>query len=146
MEHAYSAEMSERSKVISLGTIDANPSTHEGTLTIMEELHKYVPTGDDGKLFPVLVQGDGLSVDRMRTAKQRRCRTPTTTARLEGLVISPQEFHHEALHLQVGIAATKTIYNGRLSELFLWTGHDGHILQGRYNEHAWYLVQHTGAV
>ena len=98
--HRYSEEMSQKSSVTCLGTIDANPSSHEGTQVIMDALHAFVPQVGDAVL-PVLVNGDGLSIDRMRTAKINRCRAPTPTARLEGLITSPQEFHLEALLLQV---------------------------------------------
>ena len=101
IQHEYSKEMSEKSRVTCLGTIDANPSSHEGVQLIMDTLHHYVPETAGGDLLPLLINGDGLSMDRTRTAKINRCRAPTASTRLQGLVLSPQEFHLEALLLQV---------------------------------------------
>ena len=98
--HAYSAQMRKKSRVVSLGVLDADPSSDEGTQKIMDHLHTFVPQ-EEQRVIPILINGDGLSVDRMYSAKQRRCRAPTPQSRLDGLIPSPQEFHLEALLLQV---------------------------------------------
>ncbi len=67
---------------------------------IMDCLHSYVPTyGND--IFPILVNGDGLSVERMSHCLRNRCRAPTPAGRLDGLTVAPQEFHFESLMMQV---------------------------------------------
>ena len=98
--HQYTDEMQQKSSLVSLGLIDANPSSNDGVTQIMRTLQRYCPlNGDD--VVPILCNGDGLSIDRMRSAKEKMVRAPTALDRLEGLVPSPQEFHAEALFLQV---------------------------------------------
>jgi (p)ppGpp synthase/HD superfamily hydrolase len=99
--HQYSQEMSKQSNLVTLGLINANPSSNDGVTQIMRELQRYCPRHGD-KVVSILCNGDGLSIDRMRSAKEKMVRAPTAVDRLEGLVSSPQEFHAEALFLQVG--------------------------------------------
>ena len=100
VSHKYSVETTNKSEMFSLGLLDADPSSHEGVLNIMLWLHENC-VADDQNIIPLLCNGDGLSIDRMRTAKERRCRGPTSADRLKVFVPSPQEFHLEALLLQV---------------------------------------------
>ena len=65
VEHEYSQEMSGKSEIVCLGTLDASPSSHEGVLKIMEWLQNYCPRNDQ-EIIPILCNGDGLSLDRMR--------------------------------------------------------------------------------
>ena len=80
--------------------METNPSSLHGVIEIMEELHKHVPI-IDGKPFPVLCCGDGLSMERMADAHHSRVTHETPEERLEGLVEAPQDFHKEMLLLQV---------------------------------------------
>ena len=80
--------------------VDANPSTTEGTIKIMEYLGKYVPHPVTGHL-PILCNGDGLSIERMVHAKRGRANAGDMVPGLQHLVESPQEFHKEMILLQV---------------------------------------------
>ena len=102
IEHEYSEQMSQKSELVNLGLFNANPSSNEGVTAIMGHLQEYCPQSEDN-VIPILCNGDGLSIERMRTSKEKRCRTPTHLSRLEGIVPSPQEFHAEALFTQVSV-------------------------------------------
>ncbi|XP_035687479.1 uncharacterized protein LOC118423433 [Branchiostoma floridae] len=97
--HQHSREMKEKSNVVNLGVVEANPSSTEGVIQVMETLHNHVPA-PQGKLLPILCCGDGLSIERMVHSKRARSNGETPRTRLEGLVEGPQEFHREILLLQ----------------------------------------------
>lgn len=100
--HQFSKELYGKSNVLNLGVVHENPSSSDGVLQIMRHLQTYCPDGkDDHHVHSVLCNGDGLSVERMRTAKQDVARTPSSRTRLEGLVPSPQEFHKEGILMKV---------------------------------------------
>lgn len=101
--HEKSATSTEKSKVINLGVIEANPSTTTGAVQIMQTLHKYVPQTGPQSCNPVPCHGDQLSVERMTKAKNARVRGRTSFGRLEGLVECGQEFHKEGINLQASI-------------------------------------------
>ncbi len=61
VQHRNSAEMAEESCVITIGAIDADPASTAGVITIMEELHHYVPA-NGAKCSPIICNGDQLSV------------------------------------------------------------------------------------
>ena len=85
---------------VNLGVVDANPSSTDGTITIMEHLCQYVPQLEGGPLS-ILCNGDGLSIERMVHAKRGRCNAGKKAPGLCALVESPQEFHKEIILLQV---------------------------------------------
>lgn len=85
---------------MNLGVVEANPSSTSGCIEIMSYLSQFVPVVD-GKTRPILCSGDGLSVERMCAAHRARANGGSESARLEGLVESPQEFHKEILLMQV---------------------------------------------
>ena len=97
--HVLSHVMDMKSEVVNLGLLDADPSSTAGTVQIMTQLSKYVPEVN-GELLHIPCNGDGLSVERMTHAKRARSRA-VRHARLLGLEETPQEFHKEALLLQV---------------------------------------------
>lgn len=100
--HDHSAEMTERSVIINLGAIDANPASTAGVIDVMTHLHQYVPAGaQEQSVRKVICNGDQLSVERMTHSKRGRIRGPGPRQRLEGLVETPQEFHKEGIMLQV---------------------------------------------
>lgn len=81
--HAHTKELSTKSKVVSLGTIDANPASTPGVIEVMEKLHDYIPEVE-GKLHKIVVNGDQLSVERYFLR----------IVRSEGIVISSVYIHH----------------------------------------------------
>ena len=85
---------------VNLGTIDVNPSSTQGVITIMDTLHQYVPTHGDN-ILPIPIHGDGLSIERMRDAKAARAASLNAAGRFEGLEPVPQEFHRRVLLMQV---------------------------------------------
>ncbi len=100
--HMHSAEMANRSEVINLGTIEANPASTAGVIDIMEHLGRYIPSGQEW-VCRIPVNGDQLSVERMINAKRARALGPSPMDRMEWVVESPQEFHKEGILLQVAM-------------------------------------------
>ncbi len=98
--HAHSLEMASRSDVINLGTVEANPASTAGVIDIMEHLSRYVPSTPE-HVHRIPVNGDQLSVERMVHSKRARALGPTPMDRMEWIVETPQEFHKEAILLQV---------------------------------------------
>lgn len=94
---------------VNLGIIDANPSSTAGTIDIMDNLHRYVPTLRTGRVWTMATHGDALAVERMVDSKNARAADLSPTDRLEGLEPVPQEFHHRGLMLQVCIALILSI-------------------------------------
>ena len=86
---------------MNIGIIDKNPCTIDGTIGIMDDLHKYVARREDGTLHVIPTHGDGMSVERMTDAKRVRAAGFSDVNRLEGLEQTPQEFHHRGLLMQV---------------------------------------------
>lgn len=80
--------------------IESNPSSTAGVINILEILHKYVPKHNN-KIWKIPVNGDGLSVERMRDAKLARAGADTAEGRFDGLEPVPQEFHKRAILMQV---------------------------------------------
>lgn len=86
---------------INLGVIEANPSSTQGVIQILDILHSYIPERTEDEFFKIPVHGDGLSVERMRDAKAARAGSQTAAARLEGIEPVPQEFHKRGILMQV---------------------------------------------
>ena len=85
---------------VPLGVLEENTSSIGGVSNILRHLHKYVPS-EAGQLRPVPCHGDGLAVERMHDAAKHNSCGETSTARLEGIVPVPQEFHRRMLLLEV---------------------------------------------
>ena len=83
-----------------MGVVEANPSSTDGTIEIMEQLYRYVAVVN-GRAIPMLCSGDGLSIERMIHALMGRANGWAHDKRLSGLVPTPQEFHKEIILLQV---------------------------------------------
>ena len=95
----------------------------------MSHLHKYVPECPDSFLHCIPCHGDGLSVERMTDAKRARSADLTPVDRLEGLLQTPQEFHHRGLMLQIGHEIIKEHQTNVLHDLYLWYTYEGtHLL------------------
>lgn len=108
LHHRYTKEMSGKSSIVNLGVVHENPSTAHGVSQIMDHLQQYSPMENGETQVPILCNGDGLSIERMKAAIKYRARTPTSSSRLEGLLPSPQEFHKEGILLQVKLNAKFT--------------------------------------
>ena len=85
---------------MNLGVFDEDPSTVQGAIGIYERLQKYVPD-IDGKPYPTVLYGDGLSCFLGDSAHNARAHSATSRERLEGLEPAAQEFHKEMILLQV---------------------------------------------
>ena len=86
---------------VNLGIVEADPSSTQGTITIMQHLHQYIPKLEDGSCVEIICNGDGLSIERMVHAKRARAASGTAEGCLANLIESPQEFHKEIILLQV---------------------------------------------
>eukprot|EP00057_Strongylocentrotus_purpuratus_P003906 XP_003727623.1 PREDICTED: uncharacterized protein LOC100893656 [Strongylocentrotus purpuratus] len=84
---------------VTLGVVDADPSTTQGMIRVMENLQQYVPVVE-GKPVPCLLNGDSLTIERILNAQRARSNGEEWDDRLEGFHACPQEFHKERLHLQ----------------------------------------------
>ncbi|KAK3102767.1 hypothetical protein FSP39_013804 [Pinctada imbricata] len=97
--HIYTFESSQRSVLVNLGVFNENPSSTQGAIGIYERLQAYVPS-IDGKPYPTIVYGDGLSCERGNDAQNARANGLDEWERLEGLEPAAQEFHKEMILLQ----------------------------------------------
>ncbi len=86
---------------MNLGVKDANPSSVEGVIKIMEWLQELVPKSPDGAFKVMPSHADQLSVERMVDAQKARSCEESDAARLLGLEPTPQEFHHRGITIQV---------------------------------------------
>ena len=68
---------------------------------IMEHLQQYVPTTDNGKMIPLLLGGDALSVERGEGAQRARQDARTQDLRLDGFVWKSEDWHAHVIALQV---------------------------------------------
>ena len=99
--HPQSKEMAQKTTVVNLGVVEANPASTAGVIDIMTHLHQYVPEFEDGSVHVVPCNGDQLSIERMTHAKRARVQGHSAQDRLQGLLETPQEFHKEGILLQV---------------------------------------------
>ncbi|XP_055959272.1 uncharacterized protein LOC130014292 [Patella vulgata] len=88
-----------KSKLVSLGVFNENPSSTEGAIGIYRKLQTYVPTVNN-EPYPTIVYGDGLSCERGNDAKKALCNGVTPRERLQNMEPAVQEFHKEMLLLQ----------------------------------------------
>ncbi|XP_030852129.1 uncharacterized protein LOC100893251 [Strongylocentrotus purpuratus] len=106
--HKHTKDMQAKSECVTLGVVDADPGTTQGMIRVMENLQQYVPVVE-GKPVPCLLNGDGLTIERILNAQRARSNGEEWDDRLEGLHACPQEFHKEMLHLQ---DSNKKFFNG----------------------------------
>ena len=97
--HKHSDEMAKKSKAVTIGIIPVNPGTTDGNMTVLDELHKYVPFPSGRMQEPagIPVHGDAASVLGMLKAKRTRSGMGTPAERLEGIWPIPGEFHRRML-------------------------------------------------
>ncbi|XP_053403746.1 uncharacterized protein LOC123554765 isoform X2 [Mercenaria mercenaria] len=98
--HMYETESAGKSELFNIGVINENPSTCDGVINIMEQLHKYVPVKADGSPFRILTWGDGLSCERHVDAQNARANGADLFAKLQGLEPAAQEFHKRMILMQ----------------------------------------------
>ena len=79
-------------------------------MEIMGWLSKYVPLAPTGKHWPILTNGDQLSVSRMAQARVGFATAADPSERQLGLEPTPQEWHMRNIMLQVYICSTKYIH------------------------------------
>ena len=68
---------------------------------------RYCPQTSDGKPIPVLLLGDQLTCERLKTSKESRINGIDDWGRLEGLLPSVTDWHLRKLLLQVLIINEK---------------------------------------
>lgn len=66
----------------------------------MKYLHKYVPTAQDGRPYPILCHGNQLSVEKMVDPKLSMAFSENEADQLKGLIPRPQGFHKRCIVLQ----------------------------------------------
>ncbi len=98
--HEKSKQSKEKSDIWNLGVIEENPGAIDGSVRICEWLSKYVPRTTEGNVFPILVNGDGGSVEQIVKAKRLRSAEFTPLERLQGIEPVPGEFHKRGILLQ----------------------------------------------
>ena len=102
ISHPYSEEMEGKSNIANIGIFLVNPGTVEGSLTVLEKLHKLVPQpyGPEAAPCATPVHGDAGSVMGMLSAKNAQIHGMTPEERLEGIWPVPGDFHRRMIHLQ----------------------------------------------
>jgi hypothetical protein len=90
--HKYSDESGKKSEILSLGILDINQATTEGTKAIMKYLTKYIPDNGDRKL-QTLVGGDALSIRNMTSTLYHMCNSGPKDEKLDGICPAVGQFH-----------------------------------------------------
>lgn len=67
---------------------------------ILSEYQKYCPERN-GSFLPILTGGDGLTVRRGEDAKLSVSDAPTSSLRLEGVVLKSEDWHQQVICLEV---------------------------------------------
>ena len=91
--HEESEKSSEKSMVWNLCVIEEDPGSTAGSIAVAKHLSQYVPVYPSGKPYPLLVNGDGGTVERLVQGKKMMAAEHTPLNRLEGLDFVPGEFH-----------------------------------------------------
>ena len=90
-------EMKQRSVTNTAGIIDADPSSTDGTIAIMQHLDQLVPKRENGQPFSMCVSGDEMSCRNMKMAKRTMTRARHPSQRLTGHIETPGEFHKQGI-------------------------------------------------
>jgi hypothetical protein len=149
---------------VPLGVINANEAYTSEMITILEELHKYVPqvtqevsitttesysrTKSVTMVYPILLGGDQLSTSRARSAKATKRTEKPYAERLDGLVPVFEDWHTRVTLISVRqhdivplCMCCHYIFNTNL-HMFVYTGHLDQIIQG-YMGNPWYSLSAT---
>ncbi|VDI17823.1 Hypothetical predicted protein [Mytilus galloprovincialis] len=69
-------------------------------IEVVQHLQQYVPKTNDGKLIPIMLGGDALSVERGEAASRARMDAITEEDRLEGFTRKSEDWHGHVISLQ----------------------------------------------
>ncbi|XP_014669494.1 PREDICTED: uncharacterized protein LOC106810602 [Priapulus caudatus] len=98
--HEYSEQSKRKSNVVPLGIMEKDENITEQMIDIMTHLQQYVPRTADDVMKPLLLGGDGLSVERAVGSQRARADGITPEDRLDGLVAHSEDWHGHVLALQ----------------------------------------------
>ena len=84
MAHKYSDEMREKSEVLNLGVVHANPASNAGILQIMEHIQSACPVNNE-TILRIPCNGDQSSMEHTTNLKHAKA-TEETRQQLSGLV------------------------------------------------------------
>jgi hypothetical protein len=93
IQHQFSKESAKQSNFQSMGILDINQTTTDGTKKILSYLLKYFPKKPDGSPLNLVVGGDVLSVKMMSCTRNHLCNAEKEDENLEGPVPSVGQFH-----------------------------------------------------
>jgi hypothetical protein len=92
IQHPYSEQSTQKSKILSLGILDINQSTTNGTKEILNYINKYFPQRGQRKL-PMVVEGDALTVKMITTTMNHLCNSDPKDDKLDGPCPGLGQFH-----------------------------------------------------
>ncbi|CAC5411173.1 unnamed protein product [Mytilus coruscus] len=101
IQHPYSELSAKKSNVIPLGILEKDENITEQMIQVVEHLQQYVPRTTDGKMMPILLGGDALSVERGEAASRARLDAITAEDRLDGFIWKSEDWHGYVISLQV---------------------------------------------
>ncbi|CAC5390067.1 unnamed protein product [Mytilus coruscus] len=84
---------------IPLGILEKDENKTEEMIEIIEHLQQYTPKAHD-KMMPLLMGGDGLSVERWEGAQRARADGISQEDRLEGFIWKSEDWHAHVISLQ----------------------------------------------
>lgn len=84
-----------------MGILEKDENITEQMIEVMQHLQQYVPKTNDGKLIPIMLGGDALSVERGEAASQARMDAITDEDTLEGFTWKSEDWHGHVISLQV---------------------------------------------
>ncbi|CAC5368439.1 unnamed protein product [Mytilus coruscus] len=100
IQHPYSELSAKKSNVIPLGILEKDENITEQMIQVVEHLQQYVPRTKDGKMMPILLGGDALSVERGEAASRARLDAITAEDRLDGFIWKSEDWHGHVISLQ----------------------------------------------
>ncbi|XP_071137079.1 uncharacterized protein [Mytilus edulis] len=100
IQHQYAKQSEKKSNIIPLGILEKDENIMEQMIEIMEHLQQYVPTTENGKMIPLLLGGDALSVERGDGAQRARQDARTPEQRLDGYLWKSEDWHGHIISLQ----------------------------------------------
>ncbi|CAG2237709.1 unnamed protein product [Mytilus edulis] len=92
-------ELKECKEFIPLGILEKDENKTEEMIEIIEHLQQYTPKAHD-KMMPLLMGGDGLSVERGEGAQRARADGISQEDRLEGFIWKSEDWHAHVISLQ----------------------------------------------
>ncbi|CAC5417649.1 unnamed protein product [Mytilus coruscus] len=100
IQHPYSELSAKKNNVIPLGILEKDENITEQMIQVVEHLQQYVPRTKDGKMMPILLGGDALSVERGEAASRARLDAITAEDRLDGFIWKSEDWHGHVISLQ----------------------------------------------